>query len=55
MEAKIISASLGLHPLETLLAMYAGLKTIGLVGLVFGPIILIAVKAVIKAVGSPKS
>ncbi|MDD4237208.1 MAG: sporulation integral membrane protein YtvI [Desulfotomaculaceae bacterium] len=51
MEAKIVSANLGLHPLETLLAMYAGLKTLGLAGLILGPIILIAVKAVIKAVG----
>jgi len=52
MEAKIISANLGLHPLETLLAMYAGLKTIGLTGLILGPIILIGGKAVMKAVRS---
>lgn len=54
MEAKIVSANLGLHPLETLLVMYAGLKTMGLVGLILGPIILIAGKAVMKAVGSPQ-
>lgn len=55
MEAKIISANLGLHPLETLLAMYAGLRTLGLAGLIMGPIIIIGVKAVIKAVKAPQS
>lgn len=55
MEAKIVSANLGLHPLETLLAMYAGLKILGLAGLVLGPIILIACKAVMKAVGASHS
>lgn len=49
MEAKIVSANLGLHPLETLLAMYAGLKMLGLAGLILGPIILIGIKAIIKA------
>ncbi|MGI6491707.1 MAG: sporulation integral membrane protein YtvI [Peptococcaceae bacterium] len=52
MEAKVVSANLGLHPLETMLAMYAGLKTIGLAGLILGPIILIALKSIIKAVGT---
>jgi predicted PurR-regulated permease PerM len=32
--------------------MYAGLKTIGLAGLILGPIILIALKSIIKAVGT---
>lgn len=54
MEAKIVSANLGLHPLETLLAMYAGLRTLGLAGLILGPIILIGVKAIIKAVRLPQ-
>ncbi len=48
-EAKIVSANLGLHPLATLLAMYAGLKTMGIIGLALGPILLIAVQAIIKA------
>jgi len=52
LEAKIVSANLGLHPLATLAAMYAGLKTLGLVGLVLGPILLIAVQAIIKAATS---
>ena len=48
LEAKIVSANLGLHPLATLISMYAGLKTLGLVGLLMGPILLIALQAVIK-------
>ncbi|MFA4886401.1 MAG: sporulation integral membrane protein YtvI, partial [Desulfotomaculaceae bacterium] len=49
LETKIVSANLGLHPLATLLAMYAGLKTIGLTGLVLGPILLIAIQSLYKA------
>ena len=49
METKFVSANLGLHPLATLLAMYAGLKIIGLPGLVLGPILLIAALATYKA------
>lgn len=49
LETKIVSANLGLHPLATLVAMYAGLKTLGLPGLILGPILLIAIQAVIKA------
>jgi len=49
LETKIVSANLGLHPLATLLAMYAGLKTIGLAGLILGPILLIAIQAFYKA------
>ncbi|MDD2443692.1 MAG: sporulation integral membrane protein YtvI [Desulfotomaculaceae bacterium] len=49
LETRIISSNLGLHPLATLVAMYAGLKTLGLAGLVLGPILLIAIQALIKA------
>ncbi len=49
LEPKIISANLGLHPLATIFSMYAGLKTLGLAGLVIGPILLIAIQSVIKA------
>ncbi|OPX86216.1 MAG: hypothetical protein A4E53_03126 [Pelotomaculum sp. PtaB.Bin104] len=48
-ETKIVSANIGLHPLATLMAMYAGLKIIGVAGLVVGPILLIAVQATIKS------
>lgn len=49
LETKIVSGNLGLHPLATLAAMYAGLRILGIPGLVLGPILLIAVQAVIKA------
>jgi sporulation integral membrane protein YtvI len=49
LETKIISANLGLHPLATLISMYAGLRTMGLAGLVIGPILLIAIQSFYKA------
>lgn len=49
LEARVVAANLGLHPLATLLAMYIGLSLIGFVGLIAGPILLIAVKATLKA------
>lgn len=49
METKIVSANLGLHPLATLLSMYAGLRAIGLIGLALGPILLIAIQSLYKA------
>jgi len=48
-ETRIVAASLGLHPLATLLAMYAGLKLMGVLGLVLGPILFIAMQAALKA------
>lgn len=49
LEAKVVSASLGLHPLATLVAMYIGLKILGVAGLALGPIFLIALQAVLRA------
>lgn len=49
LEAKVLAVNLGLHPLAVLLAMYVGLKTIGVVGLVLGPILIITVQAALKA------
>ncbi|MCF8010784.1 MAG: sporulation integral membrane protein YtvI [Clostridiales bacterium] len=48
LEAKVVASNLGLHPLAVLLAMYAGLKTIGVVGLIVGPIVVITLQAAIK-------
>ncbi|MCL0100487.1 sporulation integral membrane protein YtvI [Peptococcaceae bacterium] len=48
-EARIVAANLNLHPLPVLISMYAGLKLLGVLGLVIGPICLIAVQAVLKA------
>lgn len=40
-EPKLVSKELGIHPLTTLFAMYAGFKFFGFSGLILGPIILI--------------
>lgn len=52
LEARVVAGNLGLHPLAVLAVMYVGLRLIGVPGLIFGPIILIAVLATIKAVKS---
>ena len=49
LETKIVSGKLGLHPLATLVSMYAGLWTFGLPGLIIGPILLIAIQSFYKA------
>lgn len=49
LETKIVSRNLGLHPLATLVSMYAGLWTLGLPGLILGPILLIAIQSFYKA------
>ena len=43
LEPKIVSNNLGIHPLYTLIAMYIGFKMSGVLGLLFGPIILIII------------
>ena len=43
-EPKIVSGSIGIHPIFTLIAMYTGFKFIGVFGLLLGPIILIILK-----------
>lgn len=40
-EPKMISHQMGMHPIFTLLAMYTGFKIFGVLGLMFGPIILL--------------
>jgi len=48
-EPKIISQNIGLHPLATLLALYLGLKFIGIWGIIIGPFLVILIKAIIKS------
>ncbi len=47
-EPKIVGGSLGIPPLVTIVVMYAGLKIFGIVGIIIGPIIALAVKAFLK-------
>lgn len=49
LEARIVAANLGLHPLAVLVAMYIGFKAMGVAGLILGPILLITILAGIKA------
>ncbi|MEW6448504.1 MAG: sporulation integral membrane protein YtvI [Bacillota bacterium] len=48
-EARIVAYSLGVHPLAVLFGMYAGLKLLGVNGLVLGPIMVILIQAAYKA------
>lgn len=41
MEPKILSSSIGLDPLATLIALFVGFKTIGFLGLIAGPVVLV--------------
>ncbi|MGM9924601.1 MAG: sporulation integral membrane protein YtvI [Bacillus sp. (in: firmicutes)] len=43
MEPKVLSSSIGLDPLATLIALFAGFKLIGFLGLIAGPIILVII------------
>ncbi len=47
-EPKIVGESLGMHPLITLLAMYIGLKAIGLAGMILFPILTVLVIQLFK-------
>ena len=49
LEARVVAANLGLNPLATLMAMYIGFKMLGFVGLILGPLLLIAVQAAFQA------
>ncbi len=54
MEPRVVGRSIGLHPLVTLMSMYVGSKMLGLVGLILGPVVLIAIKTFQKAGFIPK-
>ena len=46
LEPKLIGGGLGLHPLLSLAAMYAGLKLFGVWGMVLAPLVAAGVKSV---------
>lgn len=48
-EPKIIGTQLGLHPLVALMAMFVGLKALGVAGLILGPAIVVTVQAFMKS------
>lgn len=45
LETKIVSKTMGLHPLATLMSMFVGLKLLGALGVVAGPLFIITIKA----------
>lgn len=45
-EPKLVSKQFGIHPLVTLIAMYAGYRASGVFGLILGPIILMALRCI---------
>ena len=49
MEPKLIGRQLGLHPLSTMAAMYAGLRAMGVMGMLAGPLLLLACKVAMIA------
>jgi sporulation integral membrane protein YtvI len=44
-EPKIVGQQLGIHPVVTLMSMFAGMKLIGAAGLILGPTAVVALKA----------
>ena len=45
-EPKLVSKQFGIHPIITLMAMYAGFRMLGVVGLLVGPIVLMALRCI---------
>lgn len=48
-EPKIVADSIGLHPLATLLGMFVGLKALGFIGMIVGPVVLVLFQALRRA------
>lgn len=48
-EPRIVGGSIGLHPLATLASMYAGLKLLGVSGLILGPVAAIVIVSCVDA------
>ncbi len=46
LEPKLVSKQFGIHPIITLMAMYAGFKTMGFIGMLVGPLILMALRCI---------
>ncbi|MGD6841056.1 sporulation integral membrane protein YtvI [Bacillus infantis] len=49
MEPKVLSSSIGMDPLATLVALFVGFKTIGFLGLIAGPVVLVIITTLHKA------
>jgi sporulation integral membrane protein YtvI len=49
MEPKVLSSNIGLDPLATLIALFAGFKLIGFLGLIAGPVFLVIINTLHRA------
>lgn len=50
LEPKLLGNRIGIRPLYTLMAMYAGIKLFGVAGFILGPVGLVIVKTIYKAI-----
>ena len=46
LEPKVLGQQIGLHPLLTLMSMYAGVRVFGLLGFLVGPVIVLVIKTI---------
>lgn len=53
-EPRILGKQIGIHPVVTLLAIFMGLKTLGIFGVILGPVIVIILKTMQEADLLPK-
>lgn len=44
---KILGDQIGIHPLATIITMYAGFKILGVAGLIIGPVVFVIVKSIL--------
>ncbi len=54
LEPKILSSQIGIHPLVTIMSMYIGFRTIGVFGMILGPVIALITKNFIEKHNSHK-
>lgn len=45
LEPKVVSGQIGLPPIFTIMAMYAGLKLFGIIGMILGPVVVLTIKS----------
>jgi sporulation integral membrane protein YtvI len=48
LEPKVLSSQIGIHPLVTLMSIYAGLRLFGVLGIIAGPMIIITTKIIFE-------
>jgi len=49
LEPKVLGQQIGLHPLLTLMSMYAGVRVFGVLGFLVGPVLVLVVKVVMRS------